>query len=339
MSKVLCEKSDLVAIADSVRNKTGTTGGMKVSEIPQKIEAIETGSNVNLQEKAITITSNGTTTVTPDTGYDALDKVDVTVNVSGGGGSSSETWVLNDEAYLFNNEATTFSANFTSNGLSFSSIMLSLNLRRQILYDSTVVKGLDAWTSQAYRKLTFDAPPTGDLLTWLQANGVKQANNTVMQPEKTLTITSNGTITITPDVPYDALKKINVSTNVSSSPGFSVTFPSTVGDSDSGKSPSIFLYKANGTTLQIFSASGTEYSNVAGKTIEGVIGIFYENNSNFHKLKLALTGSVYVTSLTSGVGITTNGTTPATFVNPPIPTLFLFLSDSTITNMEIYNVD
>lgn len=37
MSKVLCEKSDLIAIADSVRNKTGTTGGMKVSEIPQKI--------------------------------------------------------------------------------------------------------------------------------------------------------------------------------------------------------------------------------------------------------------------------------------------------------------
>lgn len=85
MSKVLCEKSDLIAIADSVRNKTGITGGMKVSEIPQKIEAIETGGNINLQEKALTITSNGTTTVTPDTSYDALSKVDVTVNVVGGG--------------------------------------------------------------------------------------------------------------------------------------------------------------------------------------------------------------------------------------------------------------
>ena len=44
MSKVLCEKSDLVAIADSVRSKTGTTEGMKVAEIPQKIDAIETGT-------------------------------------------------------------------------------------------------------------------------------------------------------------------------------------------------------------------------------------------------------------------------------------------------------
>lgn len=93
MSKVLCEKSDLIAIADSVRNKTGTTGGMKVSEIPQKIEAIETGSNINLQEKALTITSNGITTVTPDTSYDALSKVDVTVNVVGDGGPPTGSYI------------------------------------------------------------------------------------------------------------------------------------------------------------------------------------------------------------------------------------------------------
>lgn len=82
MSKVLCEKSDLVAIADSIRSKTGSTDGMKVAEIPQKIEAIETGSNINIQaSKSITYTSNGTATITPDAGYDALSSVDVTVDV------------------------------------------------------------------------------------------------------------------------------------------------------------------------------------------------------------------------------------------------------------------
>ena len=65
MSKVLCEKSDLVAIADSIRSKTG--------------------SNINIQaSKSITYTSNGTATITPDAGYDALSSVDVTVDVSGG---------------------------------------------------------------------------------------------------------------------------------------------------------------------------------------------------------------------------------------------------------------
>lgn len=41
----------------------------------------------NLQSKSVTYTSNGTATITPDEGYDGLSSVDVTVDVSGGGGS------------------------------------------------------------------------------------------------------------------------------------------------------------------------------------------------------------------------------------------------------------
>lgn len=109
MSKVLCEKSDLIAIADSVRSKTGTTGRMKITEIPQKIEAIETGGNINLQEKALTITSNGITTVTPDTSYDALSKVDVTVNVVGDGGSPTGPYI---EYTSLNSSGRVFTAKF-----------------------------------------------------------------------------------------------------------------------------------------------------------------------------------------------------------------------------------
>ena len=31
-----------------------------------------------------------------------------------------------------------------------------------------------AWANQAYRTITFDEEPTGDLLTWLQANATPQ---------------------------------------------------------------------------------------------------------------------------------------------------------------------
>ena len=44
-------------------------------------------SSASVQDtKAVTITSNGTVSVTPDAPYDALKKVDVTVDVASGGG-------------------------------------------------------------------------------------------------------------------------------------------------------------------------------------------------------------------------------------------------------------
>lgn len=43
------------------------------------------GGEPTLQDKSITITENGTTSVTADSGYDALNKVNITTNVSGGG--------------------------------------------------------------------------------------------------------------------------------------------------------------------------------------------------------------------------------------------------------------
>ena len=41
-----------------------------------------------LQDKSMNITDNGSRTITPDTGYDGLSRVDVSVNVSGGGSSA-----------------------------------------------------------------------------------------------------------------------------------------------------------------------------------------------------------------------------------------------------------
>ena len=137
---------------------------------------------------------------------------------SGGGGSTSETWVLDSAAYYPSgvSDNVTFNADFTSNGLSFSSILITASLRRQILYDRTVVKSFDSWASEAYRKLTFSTAPTGDLLAWLEKYGVKQPANLAVQPSKDVTITSNGTTEITPDAPYDVMEKANVTVDVAS---------------------------------------------------------------------------------------------------------------------------
>lgn len=147
-------------------------------------------------------------------------------SISSGGGSSSETWVLNSYGRI----SSPFTGiSFVSNGKTFSSIdkgrqgsllFLKYDSTRVCwaeLHDGDVAWESSRWINKAYRKLTFSTPPSGDLLTWLEANAVKQANDTAVQTDKALTITSNGTTEIAPDVPYDAMSKVNVTVNVRAS--------------------------------------------------------------------------------------------------------------------------
>ncbi len=91
----------------------------------------------------------------------------------------AETWVLNST--ITGNGK--FTADFTSNGKSFSSIAVSSSITSYVEKmggNVIVYTNRSGWNNEAYRTIVFDTSPTGNLLTWLQANGTKQG-----EPEPT----------------------------------------------------------------------------------------------------------------------------------------------------------
>lgn len=93
---------------------------------------------------------------------------------------ATETWVLNKVLLYLTEEI--FNVNFTSNGQSYTQLEIYIPEPSQqiIRYGKTSVymSDLDGWTNEAYRTIVLDSPATGDLLTWLTADGVKQTPST-----------------------------------------------------------------------------------------------------------------------------------------------------------------
>ena len=87
----------------------------------------------------------------------------------------AETWVLNATVTL---PSFKLSGIFTSTGHSYLGISGD---NKQLYYIAgsslkSVYNRSAGWTNDSYRTLVFDTSPTGNLLTWLQANGVKQSD-------------------------------------------------------------------------------------------------------------------------------------------------------------------
>ena len=69
-----------------------TTGNETFTQLAPLVGKIVT--DPILQDKAVEITENGTTTITADSGYDGLNNVEVTTNVAGGGGGKyAPRWI------------------------------------------------------------------------------------------------------------------------------------------------------------------------------------------------------------------------------------------------------
>lgn len=101
-------------------------------------------------------------------------------------------------------------------------------------------------SGKVMRKVTVQKPTTllpGNIKKGVVIGGVTgtlEASSVSVQPSKSVTITSNGTVSVTPDAPYDALKKVDVTVNVASGGGGGETTSLTVNTDADNVGASLF---------------------------------------------------------------------------------------------------
>ena len=121
-----------------------------------------------------------------------VSEIDDNFLLSGGIGKNTAntalTWIINEKPSVPDKM---FSVKFTSDAIRYNNIGLSstgdalpgipgvliaYHREEDGMFDQVyeIYQGTERWSSQAYRTLTFETAPSGELLTWLQANAVPQ---------------------------------------------------------------------------------------------------------------------------------------------------------------------
>ena len=157
---------------------------------------------------------------------------------------------------------------------------------------------------------------------------------------KSVTYTTNGTATITPDAPYDGLSSVDVTVNVASGggggAGFKVTFPATATNWDFVTNGSSIV-QADGTVVRMM-----DYSTLAGKTIPNVIEIFICGTGFYFPRMTVRTGKIMFTnSFPTRVQtkIVVDGESSITYMGNGESARFIPLADTVISAIEMYNTD
>lgn len=86
----------------------------------------------------------------------------------------SEIWYFNASPKALGTQGTSYSVGFTSNGTHYTILRNGTVFKEKFyLYYNDTEAYKSGWKNTAFRTVTFDEAPTGDLLTYLEANATK----------------------------------------------------------------------------------------------------------------------------------------------------------------------
>lgn len=159
---------------------------------------------------------------------------------------------------------------------------------------------------------------------------------------KSVTYTSNGTATITPDSGYDGLSSVDVTVNVASGggggAGIKVTFPATATNWGEVDPSWAFILLADGTIKSV-----EDYSTIGGKTIENVAGIQIKSKVDMFVLRMTLSsGGIAQFNSEKNIDLAVITTAPNSTPTPFYGGRHIFwwpIADTVISSIEMYNTD